>query len=362
MLQIGNGMSYEEDKTHFSMWCMLSAPLLIGCDVGSISDEAMSVISNKEIIALDQDEACLSAKMVYEDTEKGYEIWVKDLGGANESYKAVAVLNRSANDITVDLDFSSIGLNGVEAARDLWAHQDKPVTNGVLSLSIPSHGTSVLKVKANADFNDNFTLISNISKAENTVDITSQGETDWLVFDSGESKTGKGFIETSGAVNEASSQYIFNWSDGEKTVSGSTCNGVSAGSDFTVSLPVKHSESVAKLYFSGSGDVTINCDNGNMRNIAKKACESGTLYVYKLEYRSSKVLTLTFSASSALTVYAAAISPQPDIKCSFVANDAPVSCDLTALGDLGWQYFGKTGDASNSLLELDRLVSYCSGE
>jgi hypothetical protein len=253
MLQIGNGMSYEEDKTHFSMWCMLSAPLLIGCDVGSISDEALSVLSNKEIIALDQDENCLSAKMVYEDTEKGYEIWVKTLGGENEGYKAVAVLNRSAKDITVDLDFSSIGLNGVEAARDLWAHRDMPVTNGVISLSIPSHGTSVLKVKKNADFNDKFTLISNISETENTVDVTLQGETDWVIFDGGESKTGKSVIETSGEVNKASSKYTFNWSNGEKAVSGSTNNGVTADSDFTVSLPAKRSGAVAKLYFSGNG-------------------------------------------------------------------------------------------------------------
>lgn len=59
MMQVGNGMTYEEDKSHFSMWCMMSTPLMLGMDLNSISDETLSIISNAELIAINQDPACI---------------------------------------------------------------------------------------------------------------------------------------------------------------------------------------------------------------------------------------------------------------------------------------------------------------
>jgi hypothetical protein len=62
MLQVGRGMSYEEDKTHFSMWCMMNSPLLAGNDLRSMSAETLGILTNKEIIALNQDDGFRQAR------------------------------------------------------------------------------------------------------------------------------------------------------------------------------------------------------------------------------------------------------------------------------------------------------------
>ena len=140
MLQVGNGMSYEEDKTHFAMWCMMSTPLMLGMDLNSISEETLSIISNKELIAINQDVACIQAVPV--KSYGGVEAWVKDLGSANSSKKAFALLNDTASAKTVTIDFSELGLKNVEVVRDAWSHEDIAV-DGKITVTIPSHGTLV---------------------------------------------------------------------------------------------------------------------------------------------------------------------------------------------------------------------------
>ena len=144
MMQVGNGMSYEEDKSHFSMWCMMSTPLMLGMDLNSISQETLSIISNAELIAIDQDVACIQASLV-KTIGENVEVWVKDLGSAKSGNAAVALLNRSTKDQTLTLNFEDIGFSGVESARDLWAHADYSC-DGKISVTIPSHGTLVFKI------------------------------------------------------------------------------------------------------------------------------------------------------------------------------------------------------------------------
>ena len=140
MLQVGNGMSYEEDKTHFAMWCMMSTPLMLGMDLNSISDETLSIISNEELIAINQDVACIQAIPV--KTYGGVEVWAKDLGSANSGKKAFAFLNDTDSEKTVTIVFSEVGLADVEVVRDAWAHEDIAV-DGKITVTIPSHGTLV---------------------------------------------------------------------------------------------------------------------------------------------------------------------------------------------------------------------------
>lgn len=140
MLQVGNGMTYEEDKTHFAMWCMMSTPLMLGMDLNSISDETLSIISNEELIAINQDAACIQATPV--KTYNGVEVWVKDLGMANANRKAFAFLNDTNSEKTVTIIFSEVGLEDVEVVRDAWAHEDVAV-DGKITVTIPSHGTLV---------------------------------------------------------------------------------------------------------------------------------------------------------------------------------------------------------------------------
>ena len=140
MLQIGNGMSYEEDKTHFAMWCMMSTPLMLGMDLNSISEETLSIISNKELIDINQDVACIQAIPV--KNYGGVEVWAKDLGSDNSNTKAFALLNDTNSEKTVTIVFSEIGLENVEVVRDAWAHEDIAV-DGKITVTIPSHGTLV---------------------------------------------------------------------------------------------------------------------------------------------------------------------------------------------------------------------------
>lgn len=129
MMQIGNGLTLEQEKTHFAMWCMMSTPLIIGCDLTKISAETLAVLKNRELIALNQDTACLQAEVIRETTGADGnlvgEIWVKDLGKRNSNEKAIAFLNRSDTQITLELNLPEAGLLGeIKSIRDLCNHSD----------------------------------------------------------------------------------------------------------------------------------------------------------------------------------------------------------------------------------------------
>ena len=152
MMQIGNGLTHEEEKTHFAMWCMMSTPLMVGCDLTKISDETLSVLKNRELIALDQDPACLQAYVVKEyrsaDGSLAGEVWVKDLGEADSAEKAIALLNRSDAPLEMTLGLTLAGLEGdVLSLRDLWAHEDLTPSR-TISFTVAPHGTVMLRAKS----------------------------------------------------------------------------------------------------------------------------------------------------------------------------------------------------------------------
>jgi len=167
MMQIGNGMSYEEDKTHFSMWCMMSTPLMLGNDLTTISAQTLEIVTNKELIAINQDPACLQATLaktigsddriicnpegaieVEESSEFG-QIWVKDLGQKGSKTKAVALLNRGDSPLDITCDFGELGFPGDVTVRDLWAHKDLEPGSSY-SVTVPAHGVVVLKISTTA--------------------------------------------------------------------------------------------------------------------------------------------------------------------------------------------------------------------
>ena len=143
MLQVGNGMTYEEDRTHFAMWCMLCSPLMLGMDLNVISENTLNIISNEELIAVNQDSACIQATVA--KTEGDIQVWSKPLGAQDSLTTALAILNRSDSEVTYTLDLSSVGIYGATLARDLWTHQDIGI-NGCITVTVPAHGTAVYKV------------------------------------------------------------------------------------------------------------------------------------------------------------------------------------------------------------------------
>ncbi|HEX2968253.1 MAG TPA: glycoside hydrolase family 27 protein [Bacteroidales bacterium] len=102
MLEVGNGgMTTEEYKTHFSLWCMLASPLIAGNDIQSMSEDTRSILLNKEMISIDQDTLGRQATC-YRDAN-GYQIWVKALSN-NE--KAICLLNKTDEKKSVLVDFA----------------------------------------------------------------------------------------------------------------------------------------------------------------------------------------------------------------------------------------------------------------
>ncbi len=119
MLEVGNGkLSLAENRSHFSMWAMLAAPLLAGNDLTNMKPEIKEILTKKEVIAIDQDPLGKQARYAYSSGE--VEVWTRDLqGGA----KAIAILNVGSDVNSTHpfrLDLSRLGLTGHEKATDLW--------------------------------------------------------------------------------------------------------------------------------------------------------------------------------------------------------------------------------------------------
>jgi hypothetical protein len=145
MLQVGRGMTYDEDKSHFSMWCMMLSPLLAGNDLRTMSKETIEILTNREMIAIHQDEACIQAERKLK--EGSVEVWVKPLGKAAKKEFAVAVLNRGDVPTSYTLSFANLEIKGVSKARDIWQHKNVSVPSGKITLDLPTHGIVVLRVK-----------------------------------------------------------------------------------------------------------------------------------------------------------------------------------------------------------------------
>lgn len=153
MLEVGNGMSYNEDKAHFSLWCMLAAPLMAGNDLRKMSEQTTSILTNKDVIAIDQDPLGVEAFRYY--AFDGVEIWIKPL--ANNEL-AVCFLNRSDRPQNVSYDWKEHLINDAVSKtnidfnqttyklRDLWAKKDIGTTGKIFKQNIPSHDVVVLRL------------------------------------------------------------------------------------------------------------------------------------------------------------------------------------------------------------------------
>jgi alpha-galactosidase len=141
MLEIGNGgMTDTEYRTHMSLWSLLSAPLLAGNDLRSVSPEILGILTNREVIAIDQDPLGRQARRVTADGE--IEIWTKQLAGGAT---AVGVFNRRAAAAEVTIRCGDLQLCG-GTVRDLWAHADAGALGPTRAVSVPSHGVVLFKI------------------------------------------------------------------------------------------------------------------------------------------------------------------------------------------------------------------------
>jgi hypothetical protein len=146
LLEVGNGgMTTTEDTTHFSLWALVSAPLITGNDLRSMSSTTKTILTNSEVIAVDQDSAGTQGTKVW-DNGNGLQVWSKTL--ATSGQRAVILFNRGGGNATITARWSDIGLAaGSATVRDLWAHSDLGTfNNSYTATNIPSHGVVMLKI------------------------------------------------------------------------------------------------------------------------------------------------------------------------------------------------------------------------
>ena len=148
MLQVGRGMTYEEDKAHFTMWAMMHSPLLLGNDLTKLSDETLKIITNKDIIALNQSNYVYQARRMVDYGD--LEVWGKPLIDSMSGEVAVALLNRSEKAQPVKFALEQVGLDSSAGyiMKDLWSKEEfKTTTNKEVVREVPPHGVVVLKIK-----------------------------------------------------------------------------------------------------------------------------------------------------------------------------------------------------------------------
>ena len=145
MLEVGNGgMTDAEYRAHFSLWAILAAPLIAGNDIRTMTDSIKEILTNKEVIAVDQDPLGRQGSRV--NRQGDTEIWAKTLEGGN---RAVILFNRDKAPATIQVKWEELGYPGSLGARvrDLWTKKELGKYKGEFSAAVPSHGVVMITVR-----------------------------------------------------------------------------------------------------------------------------------------------------------------------------------------------------------------------
>jgi alpha-galactosidase len=137
-------LSPNEQYTHISLWCLLASPLLIGCDLTQLDDFTLNLLTNDEVLDVNQDELGKQAGRIAKTGNA--EVWAKPM--ADGSW-AVGLFNLGVAPLPVTLDLTTLGVTGAARVRDLWTQQDLPPVTGKLTRTLPRHGCALLRVWKN---------------------------------------------------------------------------------------------------------------------------------------------------------------------------------------------------------------------
>ena len=131
----------DEQYTHISLWCLLAAPLLIGCDISQMDDFTLSLLTNSEVLEVNQDVLGKQGRKIKED--EAIQIWAKEL---EDGSHAIGFFNLGEEDTIYSIDFNDLGFNNIKEVRDLW-RQKNLSTNTNLQTKIPTHGVFFCKIQ-----------------------------------------------------------------------------------------------------------------------------------------------------------------------------------------------------------------------
>jgi len=142
MLEIGNGgMSRIEYETHMSLWAMLAAPLLSGNDLRTMDDTTRDILTNKEVIAVDQDSLGQQGRMISKNGTG--EVWARQLGNGD---LAVALFNRGEVMTEMYVDWPVLGIQGKHKVRDLWRHEGLGSLRDTYTTEVSAHGVVMVRI------------------------------------------------------------------------------------------------------------------------------------------------------------------------------------------------------------------------
>lgn len=144
MLEVGNGgMNDDEYRTHFSLWSILAAPLIAGNDLTSMTPYTLDILTNREVIAVDQDAL---GKQGFRVAQEGpFEVWMKPMADGS---KVVGLFNRQRTTEPMTVKFSEIGVQGEASIRDLWVKKDLGTFRDSFTAYVPRHGVVLVRITA----------------------------------------------------------------------------------------------------------------------------------------------------------------------------------------------------------------------
>jgi alpha-galactosidase len=153
MMEVGNGMTTAEDRAHFSLWCMMASPLMAGNDLRSMTQETIEILTNKEVIAVNQDPLGIQGYRLLDFGD--LEVWVKPL---KDEGLAVCFLNRTLSPLDIDYNWKEFRIddgisklkidfkNTTYQIRDLWAKKAAGTTDQRFKAQLSGHDVIMLRL------------------------------------------------------------------------------------------------------------------------------------------------------------------------------------------------------------------------
>lgn len=132
----------DEQYTHISLWSLLASPLLIGCDLTKLDDFTLNLLTNDEVLAVDQDPLGIQAKQI--SVRDSLEVWARPL---EDGSQAVGLFNRSDKKANVSISWKELGISGKKTVRDIWRQKDLGKFDETYSAEVPPHGVVLVKIR-----------------------------------------------------------------------------------------------------------------------------------------------------------------------------------------------------------------------
>jgi hypothetical protein len=132
-------LTADEQYTHISLWCLLASPLLIGCDIAAMDDFTLNLLTNSEVLDVNQDPLGKQAQRI--KTDGDIQIWAKEM---EDGSHAVGFFNLGETDADYTLDFNALGFKDVKEVRDIWRQKNVTADKTV---KIPTHGVYLFSIK-----------------------------------------------------------------------------------------------------------------------------------------------------------------------------------------------------------------------